>query len=122
MVRSTPKLDLTPELTEPNSEDFNLFYKPETKPLPAGLEIFASSLDRFVNDGLVDAYVVGEKKKKKTGEAEATKLFNEVEANKRAFKKQSDIGEIPKEANPYFIDKYKELELNAKADQFIKMN
>ena len=25
MVRSTPKLDLTPELTEPNSEDFNLF-------------------------------------------------------------------------------------------------
>ena len=44
MVRQTPKLDLTPELTEPNSEDFNLFYKPETKPLPAGLEIFASSL------------------------------------------------------------------------------
>ena len=98
MVRKTPKLDLTPELTEPNSEDFNLFYKPETKPLPAGLEIFASSLDRFVNDGLVDAYVVGEKKKKKTGEAEATKLFNEVEANKRAFKKQTDIGKIPKEA------------------------
>ena len=31
---------------------------------------------------------------------------------------QSDIGDIPKEANPYFIDKYKELELNAKADQF----
>ena len=118
MVRETPKLDLTPELTEPNSEDFNLFYKPETKPLPAGLEIFAQSLNRFVNDGLVDAYVVGEKKKKKTGEAEATKLFNEVEANKRAFKKQSDIGKIPKEANPYFIDKYKELELNAKADQF----
>ena len=27
MVRSTPKLDLTPELTEPNSEDFNLFYR-----------------------------------------------------------------------------------------------
>ena len=46
MVRKTPKLDLTPELTEPNSEDFNLFYKPETKPLPAGLEIFASSLDK----------------------------------------------------------------------------
>ena len=118
MVRTTPELDLKPELTEPNSEDFNLFYKPETKPLPAGLEIFARSLDIFVNDGAVDAYVVGQKKKKKTGEAEATKLFNDTEANKRGFKKQVDSGAIPKEANPYFIDKYKELELNAKADQF----
>jgi hypothetical protein len=118
MARTTPTLDLKPELTEPNSEDFNLFYKPETKPLPAGLEIFARSLDIFVNDGAVDAYVVGQKKKKKTGEAEATKLFNDTEANKRGFKKQVDSGAIPKEANPYFIDKYKELELNTHADKF----
>ena len=121
--RTTPTLDLKPELTEPNSDDFNLFYKPETKPLPAGLEIFAKSLDTFVNDGAVDAYVVHEKKKKKKGEAEATKEFllnqeKEVEANKLGFNKQVNSGKIPKEANPYFIDKYKELELNAKADQF----
>ena len=118
MARKSPELNLKPELIEPNSEDFNLIYKPQEEPLPAGLEVFAKSLDRFVNEGAVDAYVVGQLKQKKVGEAEATKLFNEVEANKRAFKKQSDIGKIPKEANPYFIDKYKELELNAKAEQF----
>ena len=111
MARKSPELNLKPELIEPNSEDFNLIYKPQEEPFPAGLEVFAKSLDRFVNEGAVDAYVVGQLKQKKVGEAEATKLFNEVEANKRAFKKQSDIGKIPKEANPYFIDKYKELEL-----------
>ena len=56
--RTTPTLDLTPELPEVRSEDFNLFYKPETKPLPAGLEQFSRSLDAFVSDGLVDAYVI----------------------------------------------------------------
>ena len=64
MVRETPKLDLTPELTEPNSEDFNLFYKPETKPLPAGLEIFAQSLDRFVNEHLKSNQILAKYQKK----------------------------------------------------------
>ena len=85
MARKSPELNLKPELIEPNSEDFNLIYKPQEEPLPAGLEVFAKSLDRFVNEGAVDAYVVGQLKQKKVGEAEATKLFNEVEANKRAF-------------------------------------
>ncbi len=119
-----PILDLTPELPEVRSEDFNLFYKPETKPLPAGLEQFSRSLDAFVSDGLVDAYVIREKKKKKKGEAEATKkweteeLNKDLKANKIGFNTKVNSGAIPKEANPYFLDKYKELELNAKADAF----
>ena len=76
-----PILDLTPELPEVRSEDFNLFYKPETKPLSSGLELFARSLDVFVSDGMVDAHVVTEKKKKKEGEAEAQKLW--AETNKK---------------------------------------
>ena len=116
---SRPKLDLTPELPEVRSEDFNLFYRPETKPLPAGLAQFARSLDIFVSDGMVDAYVIKEKKKKKEGEAEAQKVWAETEANKKGFNQQVNSGKIPKEASPYFIDKYKELELNAKADEFI---
>ena len=60
-----PRLDLSPELPEVRSEDFNLFYKPETEPLPAGLEKFSRSLSAFVSDGLVDQYVLQEKKKKK---------------------------------------------------------
>ena len=115
---SRPRLDLSPELPEVRSEDFNLFYRPETEPLPAGLETFARSLNAFVSDGMVDAYVIKEKKKKKKGEAEATKLWAETEANKKGFNQQVNSGKIPKEANPYFIDKYKELELNAKADAF----
>ena len=113
-----PTLDLTPELPEVRSEDFNLFYTPETKPLPAGLEAFSKSLSAFASDGLIDRYVTKEEKKKKRGEAEAEKAYRETEENKKGFNQQVNTGKIPKEANPYFIDKYKELELNAKADKF----
>ena len=43
----TPDLDLKPEAQEVLSRDFNLFYRPEEKPLPAGLKEFASALDSF---------------------------------------------------------------------------
>ena len=126
-MAKAPTLNLTPELPEVRSEDFNLFYRPEAEPLPQGLKDFANSLDRFVNDGLVDAYVVNEKKKKKEGEAEAEKdvrmgkkidTEKEVEKNKLGFFKKTSSGEFPKEANPYYLDKYKELTLNTKADEF----
>tara|TARA_S200000501_G_scaffold45870_1_gene37095 strand:- start:5075 stop:6898 length:1824 start_codon:yes stop_codon:yes gene_type:complete len=126
----TPELNLTPELPEVRSEDFNLFYKPEAEPLPQGLKEFANSLDRFVNDGLVDAVVLSEKKKKKEGEAQAEKDYKtgkkidtkeiekEQKYNKLSFFKKSGKGELPKEANPYYLDKYQELTLNSKADAF----
>ena len=125
--RRTNSLDLSPELPEVRSEDFNLFYRPEAEPLPQGLKDFANSLDRFVNDGLVDAYVVNEKKKKKEGEAEAEKdvrmgkeidTEKELKKNKLGFYKKTSNGTIPKEANPYYLDKYKELTLNNKANLF----
>ena len=126
--RNTPELNLTPELPEVRSSDFNLFYKPEVEPLPAGLETFAKSLDAFVNDGLVDAYVLNEKKKKKEGEAEAEKDFksgkessesdSEIKANKTSFFNLSNKGKLPKEANPYYLEKYQELGLNQKAELF----
>ena len=43
----TPELDLKPEAPEVLSRDFNLFYRPEAEPLPAGLKEFASALDSF---------------------------------------------------------------------------
>ena len=114
--RNTPELNLTPELPEVRSSDFNLFYKPEVEPLPAGLETFAKSLDAFVNDGLVDAYVLNEKKKKKEGEAQAEKDFksgkessesdSEIKANKTSFFNLSNKGKLPKEANPYYLKKF----------------
>jgi hypothetical protein len=131
-MAKAPTLNLTPELPEVRSEDFNLFYRPEAEPLPQGLKEFSDSLDRFVNDGLVDAVVLSEKKKKKEGEAEAEKDYKtgkkidtekEVEKNKLGFFKKTSSGEFPKEANPYYLDKYKELTLNTKAEEFkVKMS
>ena len=51
MARKTPKLDLTPELPEVVSRDFNLFYRPEAEPEIAGMKEFTASLDNFVNGG-----------------------------------------------------------------------
>ena len=42
--RIKPELNLQPELPQVLSEDFNLFYKPQAEPLPAGLENFTKSL------------------------------------------------------------------------------
>ena len=44
-MAKAPTLNLTPELPEVRSEDFNLFYRPEAEPLPQGLKDFANSLD-----------------------------------------------------------------------------
>ena len=40
MARKTPTLDLTPELPEVVSRDFNLFYRPEAEPEIAGMKDF----------------------------------------------------------------------------------
>jgi len=56
-----------------------------------------------------------EKKEKEVNEAEALKQFND---NRTGFNEAVKKGEIPKEANPYFQEKYKELTLNKKAKEF----
>jgi hypothetical protein len=113
--RKTPKLNLQSELPEVRSRDFNLFYKPEAKPIDKSVEKFTQSIDNFVNNAGSALAIQAEVKEKKTNEAEAIKSYNE---NRIKFGKAVDKGEIPKEASPYFIEKYKELELNSKASSF----
>ena len=48
--RTTPELNLKPEERIVLSSDFNLFYKPETEPLPSGVENFVASLTKLSND------------------------------------------------------------------------
>ena len=50
--RTTPDLNLQPELPKVLATDFNLFYKPQAEPQVAGMEEFTKSLDAFVNQGL----------------------------------------------------------------------
>jgi len=115
MARKTTKLDLTPEKRQVLSSDFNLFYKPQAKPEIAGVKELTASLNNFVNDAGRKMVIASEVKEKKINEAEAIKEYNK---NRTAFNTRVNNGTLPKEANPYFIDKYKELELNTKAQIF----
>jgi hypothetical protein len=115
MARKTPSLDLQPEARQVVAQDLNLFYRPEAEPLPSGVEEFTRSLDSFVNNAGVKLAVAGELKEKEVNEAEAVKEYNE---NRGKFNDLVKSGALPKEANPYFIDKYKALELNSQAQAF----
>jgi hypothetical protein len=46
--RTPVGLNLTPELPQVVSRDFNLFYTPQKEPEIAGLKEFTSALDNFV--------------------------------------------------------------------------
>jgi hypothetical protein len=113
--RKTPELDLTPEAPQVVARDFNLFYKSEEAPVDPTIGVFLKSLDNFVNQAGTKMVMAKEKKLKDVGEAEAKK--QRVESQK-SFKKAVEAGEIDENANPYLIDKYKELDLNAKARKF----
>ena len=113
--RTTPELNLQAELPKVLSTDFNLFYKPDVAPVDKSVEAFTKSLDAFVSGAGTDLVIASEVKEKKTNEAQAIKDYNE---NRYKFTKQVETGSIPKEANPYFLEKYKELTLNKKAQQF----
>ena len=118
MARKTPRLDLTPEKRQVLSSDFNLFYKPQAKPEIAGAKELYSSLNNFVNDAGKKMVIASEVREKKVSEAQAIKDYNK---NRKDFNTRVNEGTLPKEANPYFIDKYKELELNTKAQVFSNM-
>ena len=113
--RQTPELNLQPEQQQVLSTDFNMFYVPQEAPLPAGVKEFTASLDNFVNGGLMKASIGAEVKMKKSEKAKAIKDYNE---NRLKFRDAVKNGEIPKEANPYYLEKYKELSLNSWANQF----
>ena len=115
MARKTPQLNLAPEKRQVLSSDFNLFYKPQAKPEIAGAKELYSSLNNFVNDAGKKMVIASEVREKKVSEAQAIKDYNK---NRKDFNTRVNDGTLPKEANPYFIDKYKELELNTKAQIF----
>ena len=114
--RIKPELNLQPELPQVLSEDFNLFYKPQAEPEIAGLKEFTASLDNFISDAGTKIVLSKELKQKEEGSAQAEKDFIE---NKNKFRDAVKNGTIDKTANPYYIEKYKELSLNEFADNFI---
>ena len=115
MARKTPDLNLQPEEQKVLSTDFNLFYRPQEAPLPAGMKEFTASLDNFVNGGATKAVIGAEVKMKKSERAKALKDYKE---NKGKFRDAVKNGEIDKTANPYYLEKYKELTLNSFANEF----
>ena len=113
--RNPIELNLTPELPEVVSRDFNLFYTPQPEPLPAGVKEFASALDNFVNNGGTKATLLAEQEQKTVNSVEAEKAYNE---NKLAFHDAIKEGKITPDANPYYLNKYKELTLKSYANEF----
>jgi len=115
MARKKTELNLQAELPEVRSTDFNLFYKPQEAPIDDSVTNFAKSLDNFINGAGTGLVLSKELKDKQLNEAEAIEQFNK---NRKGFSDAVNSGDIPKEANPYFIEKYKELTLNKKAQEF----
>ncbi len=113
--RTTPELNLQKELPQVLSTDFNLFYKPDVAPRDKSVDAFTKSLDAFVSGAGTDLVIGSEIKQKQENEAQAIKDYNE---NRDKFTKQVETGSIPKEANPYYIEKLQELHLNKKAEDF----
>ena len=115
MARKTPELELNPELPEVLSRDFNLFYRPEAEPEVAGMKEFTASLDNFVNGAGTSMVIASTFKEKKINSAQAVQDYAE---NKLKFKDAVKAGKIDKTANPFYLEKYKELSLNEYASEF----
>jgi hypothetical protein len=113
--RTPTGLNLTPELPEVASRDFNLFYTPQKEPEIAGLKEFTSALDNFVSGGGTKAVLASEAEDKKINSAQAQQDYAQ---NKLAFKEAIKAGQIDATANPYYLEKYKELTLNSFASEF----
>jgi len=113
--RSPVGLNLTPELPQVVSRDFNLFYTPQKEPEVAGLKEFTSALDNFVNNGGTKAVLLTEGEEKKLNVSQANQDYLQ---NKLDFKDAITQGKIDATANPYYLEKYKELTLNSYASEF----
>ena len=113
--RKTPELKLNEEEPLVLSRDFNLFYRPQEKPLPAGTENFIKSLDNFITGAGTSMVIASEVKQKKEEGAKAIKDYAEL---KTKFRKAVKEGKIKKEANPYYLEKYQQLSLNSYASEF----
>jgi len=114
-TRQVTNLNLTPELPQVTSRDFNLFYTPQKEPDIAGLKELTTALDSFINGAGAKAEIAGEMQQKQVNSAQAELDYN---TNKKAFADKVKAGEIPLQANPYYIEKYKDLTLKSYASEF----
>tara|TARA_Y100000031_G_scaffold70853_1_gene78554 strand:+ start:246 stop:1883 length:1638 start_codon:yes stop_codon:yes gene_type:complete len=96
------------------SQDYNLFYKPDAKPMNKAVNSLIMSLSNIVPT-LANYQVTEDVKTKAKDEARAVEDF---EINKKSFKDLINDGKIPEGASPFYYNKMMELDLQSKARLF----
>jgi len=96
------------------SQDYNLFYKPDVKPMNKAVNSLIVSLSNIVPN-LANYQISEDIKTKKSDEARAVEDF---EIGKKSFNELIDGGKIPEGASPYYYNKMMELDLQSKARLF----
>ena len=92
--RKTPELKLNEEEPLVLSRDFNLFYRPQEKPLPAGTENFIKSLDNFITGAGASMVIASEYKQKKEEGAKAIKDYAKLKTKFRTAIKEGKINKL----------------------------
>ena len=115
MAKRDPNADFNqmPEMTI-ETVDYNMFYKPEAKPVSAGLQQLSKSLAGLVPS--LTNYAITEEIK--ASEKEKNKAIADYNSNRNAFKNLVKSGKIPEGANPHYFNKMMELDLTNKARKF----
>ena len=115
MAKRDPNAEFNqmPEMTI-ETVDYNMFYKPEAKPVSAGLQQLSKSLAGLVPS--LTNYAITEEIK--ASEKEKNKAIADYNSNKNAFKDLVKSGKIPEGANPHYFNKMMELDLTSKARKF----
>ena len=108
-----PEFNQMPEMTI-ETVDYNMFYKPDAKPVSSGLVQLSKSLASLVPS--LTNYAITEEIKQ--SEKEKNKAIADYNSNKNAFKQLVKSGKIPEGANPHYFNKMMELDLTNKARQF----
>ena len=108
-----PEFNQMPEMTI-ETVDYNMFYKPDAKPVSSGLKELSKSLAGLVPS--LTNYAITEEIKQ--SEREKNKAIADYNSNKNAFKQLVKSGKIPEGASPHYFNKMMELDLNNKARQF----
>ena len=109
----SPEFNQMPEMTI-ETVDYNMFYKPDAKPVSSGLVQLSKSLASLVPS--LTNYAITEEIKQ--SEKEKNKAIADYNSNKGAFKELVKSGKIPEGANPHYFNKMMELDLTNKARQF----
>jgi len=109
----SPEFNQMPEMTI-ETVDYNMFYKPDVKPVSSGLRELSKSLASLVPS--LTNYAITEEIKQ--SEKEKNKAIADYNANRNAFKQLVKSGKIPEGANPHYFNKMMELDLTNKARQF----